>query len=334
MAVTALAASERTVVPKPLFADPNYHGSCDPEIVWNETAGEWWAFYTARRATQNDTYVGTPIGVAASRDLATWRFAGYVTFDGQPGAPDMPVTFWAPAVIRVGDVWHMFVTYKDNATPPWGGIGVIRHYTAPASDPLHGWKLADVPPFAQPDPIDATILSIDGEFRAYYRVSAGGGVQWSTSRDLVQWEQRGPCPGDVNAPPARRGFDYQEAPYVFRFGSAYWMLTDPHRGLAVYRSDDAVTWKLQGRILEQPGRGARDDTRARHPSVAIVGERAFLIYHVEPNRPYPTPPPEARTTEMKKAWLQLAELKLDGDRLTCDRDAVVTALTSPEPAPR
>ena len=52
-------------VPKPLFFDPHYHGSCDPEIVWNACTGEWWIFYTARRATrEHGTYVGTPIGVA------------------------------------------------------------------------------------------------------------------------------------------------------------------------------------------------------------------------------------------------------------------------------
>ena len=36
----ALAASP----PKPLFADPNYHGSCDPEVVWNTHEKAWWIF--------------------------------------------------------------------------------------------------------------------------------------------------------------------------------------------------------------------------------------------------------------------------------------------------
>ncbi|MCU0749041.1 MAG: hypothetical protein MUF13_05780 [Akkermansiaceae bacterium] len=27
-------------VPKPLFIDPHYHGSCDPEAVWNPERGE------------------------------------------------------------------------------------------------------------------------------------------------------------------------------------------------------------------------------------------------------------------------------------------------------
>ena len=36
-------------VPAPLFIDPNYHGSCDPEIVWNEHDQFWYIYYTARR---------------------------------------------------------------------------------------------------------------------------------------------------------------------------------------------------------------------------------------------------------------------------------------------
>ena len=54
-------------ITKPLFADPNYNGSCDPEIVWNPVKREWFIYYTARRATRESaTYVGTPIGVISS----------------------------------------------------------------------------------------------------------------------------------------------------------------------------------------------------------------------------------------------------------------------------
>ncbi|BCX49455.1 glycosyl hydrolase family 43 [Haloferula helveola] len=308
--------------PKPLFADPNYHGSCDPEVVWNTHEKAWWIFYTARRATrESGTYVGTPIGVVSSPDLETWKFRGYCSFDGVAGKPDMPVTFWAPAVIRNGDRYHMFVTYKDNAKPPWGGKGVIRHYSASADDLLKGWKLEGVPDFAQPDPIDASLVKVDDGFRAYYRVGGNGGIQWATSTDLSVWENRGKCPGEVNT--KARGFGYQEAPYVFRFRERWWMLTDPHKGLAVYHSNDGIKWTMQQRILENPGSGKEDATLARHPSVAVIGERAFLFYHVEPNRPYPTPPAEERTVTQKKSFLQMAELRVEDGRLTCDRDTVI-----------
>ncbi|MEX0321049.1 MAG: cellulase family glycosylhydrolase [Puniceicoccaceae bacterium] len=306
----------------PFFADPNYHGSCDPEIVWNPEKEEWFIYYTARRAKRESaTYVGTPIGVISSKDLVHWNFHGYCSFDGVEGEPDMPVTYWAPGIIREGDTLHMFVTYKDNANPPWGGKGVIRHYKAPVSDPVNGWKLVGVPDFAQPDPIDATLIKVDGEYRAYHRVANGGGIQWARSNDLVNWKNQGKCPGDVNE--KSRGYGYQEAPYVFRFKGYWWMLTDPHKGLAVFRSEDAITWRFQERILEDPGARPQDNTLARHPSVAVVGDRAFLLYHVEPNRPYPTPPAEQRTVEQKLSFLQLAELDVVDGQLVCDRDAEV-----------
>ena len=328
--VIAIAASP----PKPLFADPNYNGSCDPEVVWNESAGEHFIYYTARRATRpKGTYVGTPIGVISSPDLIHWTFRGYCSFDGAPGGPDMPVTYWAPGIIAAGGKLYMFVTYKDNAEPPWGGQGVIRHYVAPLDNPVDGWKLEGVPKFQQPDPIDATIVRNGGEYRAYYRVGGNGGIQWAVSKDLSDWENKGKCPGDLNA--KNRGFGYQEAPYVFEFGGAWWMLTDPHDGLAVFRSDDGVTWKQTPRILLEPGKGSEDATRARHPSVIVKNGRAFILYHVEPNRPYPTPPAEKRSVRQKISFLQIAELKIENDALVCDRDATLDLPSAvPDPWPK
>ncbi|MEM9366685.1 MAG: sulfatase-like hydrolase/transferase [Planctomycetota bacterium] len=310
-------------ITKPLFADPNYNGSCDPEVVWNPHEKEWFIYYTARRATRvTGTYVGTPIGVISSPDLASWRFRGYCTFDGHKGQADNDNTHWAPGVIVADEKLHMYATYKDSAKPPWGGVGVIRHYVAPLNDPIDGWELAEVPQFNQPDPIDVSLLKVGEEYRAYYRVGKGGGIQWATSTDLVSWENQGKCPGDLNSDD--RGFGYQEAPYVFEFQDRFWMLTDPHDGLAVFHSNDGVTWTQQQRILRAPGKGSADATLARHPSVAVVGERAFILYHTEPNRPYPSPPAEKRTPHQKISFLQMAELKVTDGVLTCERDANIT----------
>ena len=324
------ADHSRPSAPRPLFADPHYNGSCDPEVVWNEAAKEWFIYYTARRASRKTgTYVGTPLGVISSPDLIHWTFRGYCSFDGKKGLPDNADTHWAPGVIAADGQLHMFATYKDNATPPWGGKGVIRHYVAPLDDPVHGWKLAGIPGFQQPDPIDASLIRVGDTFRAYYRVGNGGGLQWASSPDLVTWTNHGKCPGDVNA--KNRGFGYQEAPYVFQFGGFFWMLTDPHDGLAVFRSDDGITWQQKPRLLREPGRGPEDHTRARHPSVAVVGDRAFIFYHVEPNRPYPSPPAEKRTPHQKKSFLQVAELRIENGELACDRNQPVTLPSSLPP---
>ncbi|MEM6689496.1 MAG: sulfatase-like hydrolase/transferase, partial [Planctomycetota bacterium] len=309
-------------VAKPFFADPFYNGSCDPEIVWNDVEELWFIYYTARRSQRKKgTYVGTPLGVISSPDLQRWTFRGYCSFDGVKGRPDSGDTHWAPGVIVDGEKLHMFATYKDNANPPWGGNGVIRHYVAPLSNPIDGWKLVGIPNFNQPDPIDVSLIKVDDHFRAYYRVGKGGGLQWAISKDLKAWDNQGKCLGDVND--SHRGFGYQEAPYVFKFNDAYWMLTDPHDGLAVFRSDDGITWDQKQRILKEDGEGPRDTTRARHPSVAVVDGKAYIFYHVEPNRPYPNPPAEERTVEQKISFLQIAELTTDGDQLACDRNEPV-----------
>ncbi|WP_160168097.1 endo-1,4-beta-xylanase [Rhodopirellula sallentina] len=309
-------------IAKPFFTDPYYNGSCDPEAVWNPVLNQWFVYYTARRATRKKaTYVGTAIGVVSSPNLLKWTFRGYCGFDGKLGKPDNENTHWAPGVIVAGNRLHMFATYKDSAKPPWGGAGVIRHYSTSLDDPVSGWKLEGVPDFRQPDPIDVSLLQYEGRYHAYYRVGKGGGIQWATSIDLVHWENQGPCLGDVNS--ETRGFGYQEAPYVFRFSNAYWMLTDPHEGLAVFRSDDAVHWTQAGRILKEDGNGPRDTSRARHPSVCVTGGKAYIFYHVEPNRPYPNPPAEKRTVDQKLSYLQIAELTVRQGRLVCERDRPV-----------
>lgn len=315
--------------PAPLFVDPNYHGSCDPEVVWNPADQRWYLYYTARRATRESaSYVGTPIGVISSADLKDWSFDGYCDFSDSSeikhvGQPDMAVTFWAPGITRNGDTLHMFVTYKDNAKPPWAGKGEIRHYTTSASDPIDGWTLVEPPNFNQPDPIDATIVFDDetGKHRAYYRVGKGGGIQWATSDDLMTWNNQGKVKGDVNTLGKKR-YGYQEAPYVFRFNGAWWMLTDPHRGLAVYRSDDGVSWVYNNNILAKGSDRALDATMARHPSVVIHDGRALMFYHCEPNRLYGkgSPGAEQRTTHQKKSVLQIAELKVLDQKLVATRE--------------
>lgn len=317
--------------PAPLYIDSNYHGSCDPEIVWNREKQTWYIYYTARRATREKaSYVGTPIGVISSKNLVNWKFEGYADFaDGSgeliEGNKDMPVTFWAPGIIARKNSLHMYVTYKDNAMPPWGGIGTIRHYSTPLSKPVSGWKLSKEPNFSQPDPIDATIIyhEAKGRYHAYYRV-AKGGIQWSTSPDLTTWKNHGKVKGDVNTL-GRKRFGYQEAPYVFYFKSFWWMLTDSHKGLSVYQSQDSINWKFNGMILKASGTRTMDTTFGRHPSVAVNNGRAFIFYHVEPNRIYGkgSLPAEKRTIEQKKSALQIAELVVEKNKLKAHRNQSV-----------
>lgn len=307
--------------PLPLFADPNYHGSCDPEIVWNETTGEWLIFYTARRALapHGQTPGGTPIGVAASQDWRSWRFLGYCAFDGRDNQPDSDRTYWAPAVVQEGDVLHMYVTYKPQATGFWGGDGLgIRHFTADATAPLvwtsRGMSINGT------HAIDAGVLKLDERWLMYYRdkpATPGRTSFVAESDDLRQWTKLGEAAGDITDMSVN-GHKYHEAQYPFYWDGQYWLLTDPSGpGLSAFTSDDGVRWSFTNDFLLEPGDHPSDRNAGRHPSVAVIDGRAFLFYHVEPDRP--DGPYQNVPIDQRRTFLQIAELVWDGQTLRADR---------------
>ena len=322
------SAVENNLGPAPLFIDPCYHGSCDPEIVWNSHKKEWWIFYTARRSTKENTWLGCPIGVAASKDWKKWRFISYCKFDGVGGQPDSPNTFWAPGIIRDGNTYHMFVTFKpgtDISGGHWGGRGTIVHYEAPADDLLNGWKKVGDLHGTEIKALDACLCKIGDLWHLWHKGTTedmkGPNLFHWTSKDLYKWNGQGIADGDVFNPSVT-GFNSEEAPYVFSWKNKYWLITDAHNGLPVYSSDDAQYWRYQGAILLEAGTRNLDNSRARHCSVTIFGDRAFIFYHVEPWRDYKgkihKQPPENR-----RSVLQMAELEYKDESLMCDRDKVI-----------
>jgi predicted GH43/DUF377 family glycosyl hydrolase len=304
-------SNDLATVPAPLYADPVFHGSCDPEITWNAATKEWWIFYTARRCsldTPGDQNFHTPIGVAASKDWIHWRHVGYCSFDGVGGEPYSEITFWAPAVIRDGDTYHMFVTYIPGAR--------IVHYEANVNN-LLDWKKVNDGVVAMNNVIDPCLLKVDNHWVMVY-LAVKGGIHSASSDDLIHWKDNGPLKGDINDP-QKRGYGYQEAPYLFRWKDRYWLMTDPHKGLAIFSSSDFKTWTLQGRILEKPGTRPEDNTMSRHCSVAVVDDRAFVFYHVEPLRNYRIQRKKNPKQNMI-TFLQMAEFKFEDGKLTCDRN--------------
>ena len=181
-------------IPAPIYADSHYCGSCDPEIVWNPETKEWIIFYTARRPSLGQSSAcGTPIGVCTSKDMRNWKFQGYCFFDGEGGKPDSEHTFWAPGCIIKDGLLHMFVTYKEDATPPWGTGGCIVHYTASLSDFVNGWKRVGVV-VNEDRCLDASVVKLpSGIYRMYY---VGGTetmknkkkmIRYAESNDLYSW---------------------------------------------------------------------------------------------------------------------------------------------------
>lgn len=273
----------------PLFADPFYNGSCDPEIVWNPTEKEWMFFYTGRRpALGVAATCGNPIGVAVSKNFVDWQFKGYCLFDGVGGKPDSEQTFWAPAVIINGDSAHMFVTYKPDATPPWGTGGSIAHYITSTKNMINGWKKVDVV-INEDNCLDACVIKLNsGKFRMYYVGGVNKGkklIKYAESDNLFNWQVIGEVQGDVNDKQIH-GYVYQEAVYVFSWKKQYYMLTDPHDGLALYHSSDGISWKYNGQIMgNNSSERILDKTKARHPSVILKNGEPYIYYHVEPFRP-------------------------------------------------
>ncbi|MEL6695927.1 MAG: family 43 glycosylhydrolase [Bacteroidota bacterium] len=322
-----LAAGD--TLPAPLFIDPNYHGSCDPEIIWNSHEKAWWIFYTARKGTDENTWVGTPLGVISTHDLKEWEFKGYCKFDGRGGKPLADETFWAPAIISSEGIYHMFVTYKPESVPngnPWGGSpGKIVHYEAPAEDLLNGWKRKGIIHDTSLSAIDATVYQQEDLFHVWYKAKVPGQkneLYHQVTADFENWEAKGFSKSDVfNKKVTGSGFE--EAPYIFQWKDAFWLITDPHKGLFVYKSSDAKNWKFQGTILKEGGKLPMDNSRARHCSVAIIKGRAFIFYHVEPFRLYNGKSVAKQPVMNRRSVLQVAELKMEEGKIICDRNATL-----------
>lgn len=332
--ISAQRNGENLKVPAPLFVDPNYHGSCDPEIVWNEHDQLWYIYYTTRRPMLENTWLRTPIGVATSKDLANWEFKGYCKFDGVGGKKDANSTFWAPAIISDNDSLNMFVTWKPDTIPTkgaWGGQGWIVHYKTPLDNPVDGWKKAGVLNGDNQNAIDATVYENENLVHVWFKGKEKGAEKNElfhlTTVDFIHWENRGFSKSDVFNKTAT-GYNFEEAPYVFRWKNKYWLITDPHDGFIVYNSTNAKDWKFQGTILKKGGDRKLDNSMARHCSVAVKDGRAFIFYHVEPWRRYDLEKLQVEKRQRifdqplqnRESVLQMAEIEFIDGKLICNRN--------------
>lgn len=102
------------------------------------------------------------------------------------------------------------------------------------------------------------------------------------------------------------------------------MITDPWEGLGVYRSDDLEHWDRCPNILAQPGSRSDDGTIAAHADVLVHKDRAYIFYftHPEVSREERSNPDFVWEYRHRRTSLQVAELKVEGEQLVCDRDHV------------
>lgn len=310
--------------PGEIYRDPVYDGATDPTVVRDGTGG-WWMFSTQRRANHPDAgpgvawVHGSRIGVARSADGLEWEYAGTLepdasglslSADGPPAHVD--ATHWAPEVIHDGTGWRMFLTEIDGVPSQWDGHP--RHIVEYVSDDLLHWRRLRPLVLASDRVIDAAVARCpDGRWRLWYKDEAAGSTTAvAVSDDLTSWELDGTAIGGRA----------HEGPYVFSLGGAWWMLTDEWRGMAVHRSDDAVTWTRQGGpddvILGEYGPEESGVQIGRHGAVIVLEREARLYYFTHPWWDG-SELAEAAEPHHRRSAVHVARLSVEADRLVCAR---------------
>jgi hypothetical protein len=305
---------------KPLFRDPIYDGAADPALIWNRKEKKWFMFYTNRRANtpgQNGvSWVhGTRIGIAESEDGgATWKYRD--TCDIRYRI-DGGYTHWAPEVIELKGLYHMYLTYVPGIFNDWNHPRWIVHLT---SKNLINWDYQSTLKLSSDRCIDACVFRLpDGTWRMYYNNERDSkSIYYADSPDLYKWTDSGKkVIGDLSG----------EGPNVFDWKGRTWMIVDNWKGQGVYSTDDFINWKRQEKmILNIPGTGDDDKTIGNHADVLINEGRAFILYFTHPGR-------IAGVTgrDGKRSSIQIAELGLENGQIVCDRDKpVMINLQPPE----
>lgn len=302
------------VAPQPLYRDPVYDGAADPVVVWNRDRGEWWMLYTNRRANvpglSGVSWVhGTEIGIAVSRDGgATWQYRGTADIIFRKGEG----SYWAPDVLFHDGAYHMFLSYVPGMHTDWSGPREIWHLT---SNDLHRWQYQSTLPLASDRVIDASVARLQsGVWRLWYKNEADqSAIYFADSPDLFRWTDVGKIKSD-------EPHEHGEGPKVFFWHNRWWMIVDHWRGLGVYHSADATTWTRQsGYLLSEAGQGTDDGTMGNHADVVVGADgRAFLFYFTHPDRVGDDAGKDGY--EQRRTSIQVVELEMVGDRLTCDRD--------------
>lgn len=335
----AVGAPTAPVTPAvaPLFRDPVFDGATDPVVVFNRELGQWWMFYTQRRATAEGPGVawvhGTGIGVAVSEDGGgTWLYRGVLDgLDFEWGTN----TFWAPEVVWAHGEYHMYVSYIRGVPTRWPGHDRdIEHYTSPD---LVTWTHVSRLDLGSRKVIDACVFPLAASlgpgapagtaaYRMWFKNEAADSHTYAAdSDDLSTWTPIGPV---ITGHP-------HEGPNVFALGGYFWMIVDEWQGQRVYRSDDLTSWQGQGLILDAPGSRPHDASNGLHADVVVPGavtldtvpddaDHAYVFYFTHSGAPE-APFGEA-TYAQRRSSVQVAVLRVVDGVLVCDRDRV--------PAPR
>jgi hypothetical protein len=256
-AMAAPSAPQGKLAARPLFRDPVFDHPTDPVLTYNAETKRWYMYYTQRRGAGIPLIHGTEIGVAASEDNgASWKYIGVADIRyGQDQHPD-DYTYWAPEVIWVGGLYHMYLSYVPGIFTDWNHPREIVHLTS--KDGLK-WDTVGKLDLKSNKVIDACVIQLpDGTWRMFYKdEEKPKSLSYADSPDLFKWEAKG------NAVTNRNG----EGPKCIRWQGKYWLIADTWSGQGVWSSDDATHWAAQDGVLI-----------GNHGDVVVNGDRAWWFY--------------------------------------------------------
>jgi hypothetical protein len=247
------------IAARPLYRDPVFDNPTDPVIVFNAESKRWFMYYTQRRGGSIAQIHGSKIGLAASEDNgATWKYIGAadITY-GQDKHPN-DYTYWAPDVIWVKDIYHMFLAYVPGIFNDWNHPREIVHLTS--KDGVK-WDTVGKVDLKSDKVIDPCVIQLpNGDWRMFYKDEARPHtICYADSPDLDKWEVKG------NAVTNRNG----EGPVCIRWQGKYWLMADldSPEGQGVWSSDDCTNWKPQDSTIY-----------GSHGDIVVSGGRAWWFY--------------------------------------------------------
>ena len=249
--------------PRPLYRDPQYDAPTDPVLCFNAELNRWFMYYTARRATAQDTpgvtwVHGSNIGMAESSDGgATWTYRGTADIRYGKDAHPQDYTYWAPEVIWVEGTYHMYLSFVPGIFTDWDHPREIVHLTS--KDGVR-WDTVGPLDLKSDRVIDACVIQLaNGAWRMWYKDERRQRpLSYADSPDLYHWEAKGSAVTDLSG----------EGPKVIHWKDRYWLIADCwSRGMRVWSSEDCLNWRLQQRPLY-----------GSHGDVVVSGDRAWWFF--------------------------------------------------------
>lgn len=251
------------------------------------TEGAWWLFSTGVRLT-----------LSRSPDLQTWERVGPVLPEPPGWAAEVAPNnrrfhFWAPDIIRVGDLWHLYYSVSEFGKNT-SAIGLATSLALDPAHPDHKWTDRGIVLRSRKgddfNAIDPSVLRApDGRLWMAYGSFWGGLF-------LVELDPRTGLRLDPEASPIQLAWSEEiEAPTLYHRDGYYYLFFNDGlccRGKdSTYRIRVGRAREITGPYLDDQGRDLRerggrlvigtqgDFIGPGHATVVIDGDQQWLAMH-------------------------------------------------------